>query len=157
MNPNYQNAEVSYSFAKEINQVLKFDGIYTLDTRKKVYFTDFGLQSELVVKGLAINNADSGAQIETTDYTNGGVYTNMTSVELAKIRLYLYDAKTKKYAVNGLPLGTLLLQAPVTAYSQTPYLRLNHQIDWSKSYVFNNATLSAPANPYILQFRIILD
>ncbi len=152
---NYQNAQVSYSHAKEINQVLVLSGKNTLDTRKRVYFTDFGLQSQLVVKGLAINNNDSNLQIGATDYTNGGVYSNMSSSDLAKIRLYLWDGK--KYAINGIPMATLLLQAPNTATSKTPYLRLNHQIDWSKSFIFNNAALLAPANPYIIQFRIILD
>lgn len=153
---NYQTAEVSYSFKKEINQVLVFNGSKTLDTRKRVYFSDFGLQSMEIVKGLAINTSQGGAQIETTDYTNGGVYTNMGQSELAKLRLFLYDNKNKRYAVNGIPMATMLLQAPITALSKTPYLRLNHEIDWSKSYIYNNAVLSAPSNAYILQFRIIL-
>lgn len=154
---NYETAQVSYSFGKEIRQDLIFQGINILNQRKKVYFTDFGLQSMEVVKGIALNQNDGNAQINATDYTSGGPYTNMGSADIAKLRVWLFDITINDYAINGLPLGALLLQAPLTALSKVPYLRLNHKIDWSKSYVMNNATFSTPAEPYVLQFRIILE
>lgn len=148
-----QKRTTNFAHANELEATLVFTGVNVLTTQKKVYFTDFGLQSMLRVKGLCVNIAPN--QLETTDQSHGGIYTNLTSSDIAKLRIFLFDAERRTYAINGVPLSAFLLQAPFVANSKTPYLKMNHVIDWSKSYVVNTSGFTVPANPYILQLRVI--
>lgn len=141
--------EIDYTQYKSELVVIPLIGINTPKVGARIYFSDFGNLNGKKVVG--INFLDSST-LSAINY-GGQIYTAIATVYLRQCSLSIYDSTKDAYALELIPLATLISPSQVSSGMKYPFFDLDIDANLRKSFIqLNRITGLSTANALAINF-----
>lgn len=132
-----QQREVDFSLYNSELLSLRLVGVQSPDKLRMIYFKDYENLNDKTIVGITVVDDSSISLI----YIQNVQYTVLSRALASRMTLSIFDQRKKSYAIDNMPLASLISPATVTNMKY-PYFPLDIVANMKKSFLQLNQTIA---------------